>query len=160
RRGALKPGIALRWLPLADEGGTVWRQVAGLGDCGRLRLQLGALWGLGLRALRLAPQPQPGGAAWRQGLACWRGPGRPGVPRAAVPGRHALGLPQTAGIGGDDPRAARIAPLAEGATQAHRVGAPRMPALEERRLIGVEDPVAEVAATLTPCKGGAAEIAL
>ena len=160
RGGALEPGIEALRLPLADEGGKVLRQVDGLGDCRRLRLQLGELLGLGLRALRLAPQHQPGRAAWRQGLARWLGHGRQGLPCAAVPGRQALGLPQTAGIGCDYTIAARIAPLAEVAKQSHRVVAPRIPALEEIRLIRVEATLAEVAATAAPGKGGAAEIAL
>ena len=69
-------------------------------------------------------------------------------------------MPRAIGIGGDHPIATRIAPLAEVAKQPHGGVAPRIPALEEIRLIGVEHTVAEVAATLTPCKGGAAEIAL
>src|SRR4029453_14354205 len=147
-------------LPLAHEGGKALRQVDGLGNCGRLRMPLGELLGLGLSALCLAPQHQPGRAARRHGLARWLGHGRQGLPCAAVSWRQALGLPQPAGIGCDDTIAARIATLAEVAKQAHRVVAPRIPALEEIRLIRVEDTVAEVAATFAPCKGGASEITL
>jgi hypothetical protein len=68
RGGALEPGLKLRRLPLADQGGKVLREVDGLGDLGRLCGELGELLGLRLGALRLAPQYQPGGAAWGQ----WR----------------------------------------------------------------------------------------
>jgi len=116
--------------------------------------------GLAFRAFRLAPQHQPGGSPRRQGLAQWLGHGRQGLPSVAVSGRQALGLSQPAGIGRDHPIAARIATLAEVAKQPHRGVAPGIPALEEIRLIGVEDTVAEVAATPAPGKGGCPEIAL
>ena len=38
---ALEPGIKLRGLPLADQGGKVLRQVDGLGHVGRLRAEWG-----------------------------------------------------------------------------------------------------------------------
>ena len=156
----LQPGIKRARLPLADQGGKVLREVDRLGDLGLLRAQLGELLGLGLRALRLASQHQPGRPARRQGLARRLGHGRQGLARAAVPGGQALGLPQAAGIGRDHAIAPRIAPLAEVAKQPHRGVAPRIPALEEIRLIGVEHTVPEVAAPSAPRKGGAPEIAL
>src|SRR5262249_17452720 len=73
---------------------------------------------------------------------------------------QALGLSQPAGIGRDHAIAARIAPLAEVAKQAHRVVAPGIPALQEIRLIEVEATVAEVTATFASRKRGGLEIAL
>jgi hypothetical protein len=116
--------------------------------------------GLAFRACRLAPQHQPGGAPWRQGLAQWLGHGRQGLPGVAVSWRQALGLSQPAGIGRDHPIAPRIATLAEVAKEPHRGVAPGIPALEEIRLIGVEATVAEVAAPFAPRKRGGPEIAL
>src|SRR5205085_7409323 len=96
----------------------------------------------------------------RQGLAWRLGHGRQGRVWAAVPGGQALGLPQTAGIGRDHPIAPRIATLTEVAKQPHGGVAPRIPALEEIRLIWVEDTVPAVAPPFAPCKRGAPEIAL
>jgi hypothetical protein len=66
---ALEPRIELRRLPLADQSGKVLRQVNGLGDRGRLRVELGELLDLSCRAFRLTPQDEPGGAARCEGLA-------------------------------------------------------------------------------------------
>ena len=63
---ALEPGIELRRLPLADQRGKVLRQVDGLGDLGRLRVELGELLGLGVRCASpraAAPTRWPGAAS-------------------------------------------------------------------------------------------------
>jgi hypothetical protein len=52
---AREPRIELRRLPLTDQGGKILRQVDGLGDLGRLRVELGELLRFSLRALRRAP---------------------------------------------------------------------------------------------------------
>ena len=62
----MSQGSSCVGLPLADQGGKVLREVDGLGDLGRLRVELGELLGLGLGALRRAPQHQPGRPARRQ----------------------------------------------------------------------------------------------
>jgi hypothetical protein len=50
-------------------------------------------------ALRLASQHHPGGSAWGQRRAGGLRPRGQGRARAAGPGREALGLPHTAGLG-------------------------------------------------------------
>ena len=122
--GALPPGIEACRLPLTNEARERLRQVDGRGDVGLLCPQVGEWWRLGLGGRRLAPQPQPGGTARRQGLARWRGHGRERLACAAGPGRQALGLPHTASIGRAHPIAPRIATLAEGAQQPQGGGAP------------------------------------
>ena len=91
---------------------------------------------------------------WHAGSATagrgWRGRGAQGRPGPAATGGHRLHYPI----------ASRIATLAEVAKQSHRVVAPRIPALEEIRLIGVEATLPEVTATPAPGKGGGPEIAL
>jgi hypothetical protein len=57
-----------------------------------LGAQLGELLRLGLSALCLAPQHQPGGAARCQRLAGGLSHSWQGLPWATVPGRQALGL--------------------------------------------------------------------
>ena len=158
--GALEPGIQLRWLPLAHELRKVLRQVDRLRHLGLLLPQLGELLGLGLGALRLAPEHQPGRPARRQGLAWWLGHRGQGLARAAVPGGQALGLPQAAGLGRDDAIAPSVALLTELAQEPYGRGAARIPALEERRCRGGEQTVPVVAATLTPRKRGGPEITL
>ena len=71
-----------------------------------------------------------------------------------------MSLPQPANIGRNHAIAPSIATLAEVAEQPHGRIAPRIPALEEIRLIGGEHTVPEVAATFAPRKGGALEVAL
>jgi hypothetical protein len=160
RGGAFEPGIELRRLPLTDQRGKVPREVHRLRHLGVLRTQRGELLGVCVGALGLAPQHQPGRPAWGQRLAGGRRHRWHGLARAAVPRRKALGLPQTASIGRDYPIAAPIAPLAEVAKQPHRVVAPRIQALEEIRLIGVEPTLAVITTTFAPCKRGALEVAL
>ena len=135
-------------------------EVDRLGHLGLLGAQAGELLGLSFGAFSLAPQHQPGRSARRQGLARRLGHGGQGLARAAVPGRQALGLPQAAGISRNHAIAPSIATLAEVAKQPHRGIAPRIPALEEIRLIGVKDTLPEVTATSAPRKRGAPEIAL
>ena len=105
---------------------------------GRLRVQAGGAVAPQPRCAssRAAAPARSPGAASRAGTGL--GHGRQGLARPAVPGRQALGLPQTARRGRDHPIAPRIATLAEVAKQPHRGGAPRIPALEQRRLLGVE----------------------
>src|SRR5439155_5785291 len=78
----------------------------------------------------------------------------------AAPRGQALGLPQPAGLSRDHPIAAPIATLAEVAKQPHGGIAPCIPALEEIRLIRVEDTVPAVATSFAPRKGGALEVTL
>src|SRR5262249_44175328 len=68
RRRALEPRIELCWLPLADQESEVLGEIDGLGDLGRLRVELLELVGLGLRALSLTPQDQPRRPTRCQGL--------------------------------------------------------------------------------------------
>ena len=112
-------GSRLRRLALPYKVGKVLGEVDGLGHLGMLLPELGELLRFGLGALRLASQHQPGRPAWCQGLARGLGHGRQGLACAAMPGRQALGLPQTTGIGRDHPIAARIATLAKVAKQPH-----------------------------------------
>src|SRR6266446_1015545 len=67
-RRTLEPWIELRRLPLANQDGKILRQVDRLGNLGRLCVELGQLLCLGLGALRLTPQHEPGRPAGRQGL--------------------------------------------------------------------------------------------
>ena len=89
---ALEPGSEALRLPLADQGGKILRQVNGLGDLGMVRVELGELLGLGLRALRRTPQHKPGGPAGCQGLARRLRHTRQGLPGTAVRGGQALRL--------------------------------------------------------------------
>src|SRR5262249_849958 len=68
RRRTLEPRIELRRLPLADQESEVLGEIDGLGDLGRLRVELLELVGLGLRALSLTPQDQPRRPTRCQGL--------------------------------------------------------------------------------------------
>ena len=156
----MPPGIEALRRPLADQACASLRAVDGFGDCGLLCPHMGEWLCLGLGTLGLAPQYQPGGPARCQRWARRLGHNWQGSARAAAPGGRALGLPPSAGIGGDHPIAARLATLAEGAKQPHGVIAPRIPALEERRLRGGAATLPAVAATSAPCKGGGPESAL
>ena len=147
-------------MALPYEVGKVLGEVDGLGHRSMLLPELGELLRFGLGALRLASQHQPGRPAWCQGLARRLGHGRQGLACAAMPGRQALGLPQTTGIGSDHTIAASIATLAKVAKQPHGGIAPRIPALKEIRLIGSEDTLPEVTTTSAPRKGGGPEITL
>jgi hypothetical protein len=105
-------------------------------------------------------EDEPGRPARCQGLIhrlhhVWQGP-----PRAALPRREPLRLTQPAGIGRHEPITPRVALLLELAKEPHRDIAARIPALQERRCIGVEQTVAVVAAAFAPRKGDALEIAL
>jgi hypothetical protein len=77
-----------------------------------------------------------------------------------LPRREPLRLTQPAGIGRHEPITPRVALLLELAKEPHRDIAARIPALQERRCIGVEQTVAMVAAAFAPRKRGAPEIAL
>jgi hypothetical protein len=77
-----------------------------------------------------------------------------------VPREQALRLTQTASIGRHHAIASSIAALTDLAKEPHGGIAASIPALEEIRLIWVEDAVPAVAPPFAPHKGGAAEIAL
>ena len=158
--GAREPEIELHRLTLTDQRGKVLREGDRLSHLGLLRTQHGELLAFRVGALRLASQHQPGGSAWGQRLAEGLRHRWQGLARATVPRGQALGLPQPAGIGGDYPIAPRIATLAEVAKQPHGGVAPRIPALEEIRLIGVEATVPAIATPFAPRKRGAPEVAL
>src|SRR3989442_5350396 len=117
RGGALEPGIELRRLPLADQGGEILGEVDRLGDLGLLRVELGELLGLGLRACIFAPEHQPRRPAWREGWG--RGLGYDGERLApALTSRwEALGLAEAAGILRDAAIAPGIAPGLESPIQ-------------------------------------------
>src|SRR5262249_21328401 len=79
---------------------------------------------------------------------------------AAVPGGQALRLTQTAGIGRHHAITSSIAALTDLAKAPHGRIAPRIPALEEIRLIRVKATVPAVAPPFAPRKRGAPAIAL
>ncbi len=160
RGRALQPGIKLGRWPLADQCSKIFGEIDRLGHLGLLGAQLRELLGLSFRPLPRASQHQPGRPAWRQGLARRLSHRGQGLARAAVPGRQALSLPQAAGLRRNHAIAPSIATLAEVAKQPHRGVAPRIPALEEIRLIGVKDTLPAVTATPAPRKRGTPEIAL
>src|SRR5262249_45503634 len=106
------------------------------------------LLALGVGPLGRTPQHQPGGPARRQGLAGRLCHHREGLAPALASGRQALGLAETAGIGGDAALAPRVAPGLELAKQLDGDAAARIPAFQEIVLIRVEDTVSIVAAVL------------
>src|SRR5262245_22538946 len=133
--GALEPGSELRRLALADQSDQVRGQVDGLGDLGRLRAELGQLLRLGASALGLTPEAEPRRSARWQGLAYRLRHGRQGLPRAAWPGREALGLTPAPGVGRHTPIPPEVAALLELAKQAHGRLAASMPACQERQFL-------------------------
>src|SRR5712691_6411545 len=145
---ALEPGIELLGLALAYQGGKVLRKVDRLGHLDRLRLELGELLGLGLGALRLTPEHQPGGAAWRKRLRRGLCHARKRLAPALASGGQALGLAYAADIGRDAAIAPRIAPRLELPKQLDRGPTARVPALQEVVLIGIEQTPPIVAAVL------------
>jgi hypothetical protein len=147
-RRPLEPGIELRGLALAHQGRKILGQVDGLSDLGRLRVKLGELLRLGLWALCRTPQHQPGrparGERGRGGL------GHDGERLAAAlaAGWNALGLANTADVGCDTAIAPRVPTPLELAEQLDGGMAAGVPALEEKRFVGIQHAAPVVAAVL------------
>ena len=93
---------------LAHQGRKILGEVDGLGDLGRLRVELGELLGLGLCALRRTPQHQPGRPAGRKGWDSRLRHHGEHLAEALAAGWDALGLADTADIGRDTAIAARV----------------------------------------------------
>jgi hypothetical protein len=122
--------------------------------------QLGELLGLVCCALLPASEHQPGRPARCQGLVWRLGPDRQRLPRAALSGSQALGLMQTAGIGGDEAIAPGVATPLEVAKQPHRGVAASVPTLQHRGFVWAQETVAVVTPRLASREGGRPEIPL
>jgi hypothetical protein len=158
--GARQPGIEAFGLPLAHECRNVLGQVDGFGHVGLLGAQVRELLRLGGGTLLRAPEHQPGGPAWGQGLVRRFGHPWQRLPCTSLSGGQALGLTQAAGIGRHEAIASGIATPLEVAKQPHRGVAARIPALEERGFVGIQQAAAAVTPPLAPQKGGGLEIPL
>ena len=138
-RRPLEPGIELRGLALAHQGRKILGEVDGLSDLGRLRVELGELLRLGLWALRRTPQHQPGRPArGERGASGLRHDGQR-LAAALAAGWDALGLADAADIGRDAAIAARVPARLDLLKELDGGVAPGVPALQEIRLIGIED---------------------
>jgi len=135
-------------LALAHEVGKVLREVDGLGDLGRLRVELGELVGLGLRALCLTPQDQPRRPAGCQGLGDRLRHHRQELAPALAAGWDALGLADAADIGRDAAIAPGVPARLELVKQLDGGVAAGVPALQDIVLIRIEDTAAIVTAML------------
>src|SRR5712691_2220067 len=147
---ALQPRIDGRRLSLTDQRGKVLREVDRLRHFALLGAQQGELLGLSCRALRLAPEHQPGGPARRERWGGGLGHDGERLAPALPSGWQALGLADTADIRGDAAIAPRIAPRLELPKELHRGPAARIPALKQVVLRGIAETPPIVAAVLPP----------
>src|SRR2546422_4335222 len=160
RTRPLQPRLQVLGLALAHEVGKVLREVDRLGDLGRLRVELSELLGLGLRALLCASQDQPGRPAGRQGLGDRLRHHRQDLAPALAAGWDALGLADAADVGRDAARASRVPVRLDLLKELDGGVAPGVPALQEIRLIGIEDTPPRVATVLPDGPGRGPQIPL
>src|SRR5215831_18686545 len=136
---ALQPGIEALRLALAHEVGKVLCEVDRLSHRGMLLPELGELLRFGRGALGFAPQHQPRRPARRQGLGDRLRHHRQALAPALAAGWDALSLADAADIGRDTAIAARVPAPSDLLKKLDGGMTARMPALEEIRLIGIED---------------------
>src|SRR5207253_6595571 len=160
RTRPLQPRLQVLGLALAHEVGKVLREVDRLGDLGRLRVELGELLGLDLRALLGASQDQPGRPAGRQGLGDRLRHHRQELAPALAAGWDALGLADAADRGRDATIASRVPVRLDLLQELDGGVAPGVPALQEIRLIGIEDTPPIVAPVLPDGPGRGPQIPL
>src|SRR6266478_7584711 len=160
RSRAFQPGIQLCRLPLADQRGEICGEIDRLGDLGLLGAQQGELLGLGLGALRLTAEHQPGRPTRGERLRRRLGHDGERLASALAARWYALGLADTADIGSDAARAPGVAPRLELTKELDGGVAPSIPAREDIVLRGIEDAPPVVAAMLPYGPRGQAQIAL
>jgi hypothetical protein len=156
----LQPRLERRRLPVAPQGGTGLHARQRLVHLGLWRAPLGARGCRVCWALRLASEHQPGRPARGQGLVRGLSHDRPRRPRAAWSGSQALGLPPTAGRGGDEAIAPGVAPSLAVATPPPRGAAARVPTRQHHRVVWGQEPGATVTPRLASRAGGRAAIPL